>query len=94
MPSNLHKNLNEGGHEWLRCNIDPKKAGAIINMQEQMIESRVGKRNRGMHIDSDKCRLCEKCVEGVMHLVSECQMHAGNEYLKKHKNALKVLMTA
>ena len=58
-----------------------------------MIEARAGKKNRCMHIDLDKCRLCGKCVEGVMHLASGCQMLAGNEYLKRHNNALNVLMT-
>ena len=33
-----------------------------------------------------------KCVEGVMHLAYGCQMLAGNEYLKRHNSALKVLI--
>ena len=40
MQSDLYKNLDEGGHEWLRYNKDPKKASAIINMQEHIIETR------------------------------------------------------
>ena len=55
MQSDLYQNLDDGGHEWLRCNIDPKKASAI-NMQQQMIETRECKKNRGMNIDSDMCR--------------------------------------
>ena len=35
----------------------------------------------------------ENCVERVMHLKSECPMLAGHEYVKKHNNALKVLIT-
>ena len=46
-----------------------------------------------MHIDSDKCRLCRECVEGVMHLALEWQMLASNEYLKRNDNVIKVLMT-
>ena len=33
--------------------------------------------------DSPKCRTCEKMVENVSHLVSECNELAQNEY-KKH----------
>ena len=62
-------------------------------MQEQIIEIVAWKKNKGMHIDSDQCRLCEKCVEGVMHLAPWFQMLAGNEYLNRHINALQVLMT-
>ena len=47
-----------------------------------------------MHINSDMCRLCGKSVEGVIHLVSGCQVLAGNEYLDRHNNnALNVLKT-
>ena len=51
------------------------------------------KKNRGKHIDSAKFRLCGKCVEGVQRLASECKLPAGNEYLMRHNDALKVLMT-
>ena len=72
--------------------MDTKKTSKTINIQEPLIETRVLKKNRGMHIDSDKFRLCWKCVE-VMHLASKCSMLAGNEYLKRHNNVLKFLMT-
>ena len=30
--------------------------------------------------------LCKGCGNGKMHLSSGCQMHTGNEYLKRHNN--------
>ena len=62
-------------------------------MQKQIIETRARKKNRGLHIDLDKFRLCRKCVEGVMPLATGCQLLAVNEYLKRGNNALEVLMT-
>ena len=84
MQSDLYKNLDEGRHEWLRCNINPKKASAIINMQERTIETKTLKKNRGIHIDSGMFRLCGKCVEGV--IVSRCQMIAGNEHMNRQQS--------
>ena len=51
MQSDLYKNRDEGGHEWLRCDIhvDPKKASAIINMQKQMIDNGVEKEHGQAH---------------------------------------------
>ena len=68
-----------------------KKANIIIKMQAQMIATKAWKKNIGMHIDLNKCRLCRKCVQGVMRLAPGCQMLAGNEYLKRHKNAWKMI---
>ena len=94
MQSDIYEQLDERSHQWLKCNIDPRKVSAIINMQEQMVETRAWKRNRGIAVESDKCRLCGKFVEGVMHLVSGCTYLAPREYLTRHNNVLKVLMTA
>ena len=44
----------------------PQKASAIIYIQKQMMETREWwRKNRDMHIDLDKSRLCGKCIEGV-----------------------------
>ena len=67
MQSDLYINLDKGGHEQPRCNTDPKKVGAIINCQKQMIETNKGKQNSSMDIESDKYWLWEKCAGGVMH---------------------------
>ena len=43
MQSDLYKNLDEREHEWLRCNIDPKKASAIIRTEAcTLIQAGVG----------------------------------------------------
>jgi hypothetical protein len=94
MQSEIYKGLDDDGHEWLQCNIDPRKVSAIINMQEQMVETRAWKKNRGLHVDTEKCRLCRNQAEGVMHLTSGCQYLAANEYLTRHNNLLKILMVA
>ena len=94
MQSDIYKELDESCHQWMKCNMDPKKVSAIINMQEQMVETRAWKRNRGIAVVSDKCRLCGQFVEGVMHLVSGCKCLAAREYLTRHNNVLKVLMAA
>ena len=48
MQNEIYKGLEELSHQWMRCNINPAKVSAIINMQEQMIETRPWKRNRGL----------------------------------------------
>ena len=78
----------------MKCNINPAKVSAIINMQEQMIETRPWKRNRGLVVDTDLCRLCGKVPEGVMHTTSGCKMLASREYMARHNNLLKILMVA
>ena len=35
MQSDLYQNLDDGGHEWLRRNIDPKKTSAIITFSNR-----------------------------------------------------------
>ena len=86
------KSLDQSGHKFLRGHIDPK-AGKIIKMQEPAGRDQSVKKNRGIHINSNKCRRCGKCVDGIMHLVSVCKMLAGNYYLKKPDKDLKVHMT-
>ena len=66
MQSEIFKGLEEPSHQWMKCNINPAKGSAIINMQEQMIETRPWKRNRGLVVDTDLCRLCGEVPEGVM----------------------------
>jgi len=94
MQSEIYKGMDENCHQWMKCNIDPRKVSAIINMQEQMVETRAWKRNRGIAVVTDKCRLCGEFVEGVLHLVSGCKVLAAREYLNRHNNVLKILMTA
>ena len=67
---------------------------AIINMQEQMIETRAWKRSRGLVLDTDLCRLGGEVPEGVMHITSGCKMLVSREYVTRHNNLLKILMVA
>ena len=42
---------------WMKSNINPIKASAIINMQEQMVETRSWKKARNL-IEDASCRVC------------------------------------
>ena len=83
--------LDIDSHIWLNCNIDPSKVGAIIELQERMIETRYWKKVRGLEVVTDRCRLCDKFRETVDHLLSGCEKLAGTDYMKRHNNALMVL---
>ena len=58
-----------------------------------MVETKAWKKNRGMDIQTDKCRLCGKFLESVMHQASGYQLLAGTKYLQRPNSALKILMT-
>ena len=88
-----YKNLDENSHHWLNCNVEPRKVGAIIEMQERMIETRAWKKARNIDVESEMCRLCGKFKESVDHLLSGCEKLAGTEYMKRHNNALMVMAT-
>ena len=55
--------------QWLECNIDARRVSAIINMQEQMIETRGWKGSRGLNVTTENCRLCDAHKETVMHIL-------------------------
>ena len=64
MQSEIYKKLEEPSHQWIKCNIYPGKVSAIISMQEQIIETRVWKRKRGLVVDTNLGRLCGEVSEG------------------------------
>ena len=92
--SEIYKGLVEPSHQWIKCNINPAKVSAIINMQEQMIETRAWKCNKGLVVDTDLCKLWGEVPEGVMHITSGCKMLASRKYMTRHNNLLKILMVA
>ena len=92
MQSEHHKGFDMESHQWLKCNIDARKVSAIINMQEQMIETRGWKGSRGLNVTTENCRLCDAYKETVMHILSGYKVLAGSDYLKRHNNALMVLI--
>ena len=61
--SKIYKELEEPSHQWIKCSINPAKVSAIINMREQITETRAWKRNRGLVVDTDLCRLCGEVTE-------------------------------
>lgn len=66
-------------HIWFECNLDPRKTAAIVNVQEQMVETRSWKVSRGLADGGDMCILCGSFRETVHHLLAGCQMLAGKE---------------
>ena len=81
-------------YRWIQCNIESKKVASIIAVQEQMVETRAWKTNRGLPVESDKCRICRQAKETVMHRLSSCTRIAAVEYLKRHNNVLMILYVA
>ena len=94
MQSEVYEKLDEESHRWLQSNIGPKKVASIIAVQEQAVETRGWKANGGLPVESDKCRICRKTKETVMHWLSACTRLAATEYLKRHNNALMILCVA
>ena len=90
MQSEIPSGYTEEDHGWLKCNTDPRKTAAIFTMQEQMVETRVWKKIRGIG-EVESCRLCGEQRETVHHLLSGCKIIAGTEYVRRHDNALKIL---
>ena len=78
----------------LEGNLDPRKTAAIVNLQEQMVETKLWKVSKGIADGRDMCRLCGSFRETVHHLLAGCQMLAGKEYLQRHNKALMVLAVA
>ena len=79
-------------NQWFDCNLNSRKAAAVKEIFEQMVEARVWKALRGMEVESEICRLCADKIETVHHLVASCMVLAGSEFVRRHKNALMVLV--
>ena len=73
---------------WLQIALNPEKTSSIIQMCEQMVETRYWKKIRGLQVENDRCRVCGKFVENVQHILAGCEKLAGVEYLKRHNKAL------
>ena len=48
MQSWMFRNQEPECSAWLNCNMDPRKTSSIINLQEQMVETRKWKAIRGL----------------------------------------------
>ena len=51
-----------------------------------MVETRAWKANRGLPVESEKCRICRQAKQTVTHWLSEYTRIAATEYLKRHNN--------
>ena len=85
--------LKKEDYIWMKSNINPMKTSAIINMQEQMVETKSWKKKRNL-IEDNRCRMCGEWEETVQHLTGGCTPLAGKEYLNRHNKALMVLAVA
>ena len=94
LQSEYYRNQEKECHIWLKGNVDPIKTAAIIQLMEQMVETKVWKVLRGIAEGDDKCRLCGKYRETVAHLLSGCSTLAQQEYLVRHNAALSIMITA
>ena len=88
--SNIWKEQDLICHIWLETYVSPVKTASIIQMMEQMAETRNWKRSRGLPVESNKCRVCGSYNENVQHILSGCKVLAGNEYLIRHNQTLMV----
>ena len=92
MQSKHCKGFDMESHQWLECDINARKVSAIINNQEQMIETRGWKASGGLNVTTENWKLCDAYKETVMHILSGCKVLAGSDYLKQDNNVLMVLI--
>lgn len=88
--SQFYNEQEEECHWWLYQNLHGRKTAAIMDMLEQMVETRYWKAARGL-IQSGRCRLCHEQEETIEHLVAGCKTLASSEYLPRHNRALMVM---
>ena len=78
--SKLFSDQEEECQIWLSQNLHPHKTSAIMNMLEQMVETRSWKAVRGL-VEDGRCRVCNEQSEIIKHLVAGCKVVANSEYL-------------
>ena len=88
--SKLFSDQEEECHMWLSQNLHPRKTSAIMNMLEQMVETRSWKAVRGL-VEDGRCRVCNEQSETIEHIVAGCKVLANSEYLLRHNRALMIL---
>ena len=52
-------------YQWLKCNLHSRKAAAVIEVQEEMVRTKIRKALRGVDVESENCRLCSLKRETV-----------------------------
>ena len=78
---------------WPTQKLNPRKTSAIMDMLEQMVETRSWKVARGLMEDGG-CRVCFEQIETVEHLAAGCKVLANGEYLSRHNRTLMILAIA
>ena len=91
LQSELYIKQHDECNMWLKPRLEPRKTGAIMNLQENMLETRVWKVTRGLICADDKCRLCGEHRQTVDHLLAGCKLLAGNDHLTRHNRTLMIL---
>ena len=64
MHSKIYKKQHKKCNVWLEQNLTPRKTSAIMQMLEQMIETKVWKEVRGL-TENSQCRLLKEQRETV-----------------------------
>ena len=65
----------------------------MFELYEQLTPTKVylARKTQTNHTNDTLCRLCEKTVESIPHVLASCSALAQNKYLARHHAALKVL---
>ena len=72
-------------HQWLRSSgLKGETEGFILAAQDQCLPTRNYHANVLKNGANPNCRICDKSLETVDHLVSGCSVLAPTEYLKRH----------
>ena len=95
LQSELYRKKYDECNMWLKQRLKPRKTGAIMNLQERMVqkmlEIRVRKVSTGLTCADDKCELCGDHRETVDHLLAGCKLLAENGYFTRHNRTLMIL---
>jgi hypothetical protein len=71
--------------KWLtEGNLSIEAEGFITAAQDQAITTRAIAKTFHKTVDSDRCRLCGKHPETVIHILAECPTIAQTSYLERH----------
>ena len=69
----------------------PEKVSSIIDMVEQMVETKIRVRGTGRRVEDVRCRVCRNYNETVQHWLTGCTPLAATEYTERHNKALMAL---
>ena len=91
LQSFVWSNQSQSAHKWLKRDMLPEKVSAVMEMMEQMIETKMRIRGTGRQIEDVRCRVCNSQNETVQHWLTGCTPLAAGEYTERHNAALMVL---